>query len=202
MRGPADEDRPVRHPPVVVRPVTTADIDRIVALYAEVADEGRWIGAEGPVDREDLRRRWALRLEGGDGVHLVAETAGEPAAGGATGPGPVVVGEVSVDLAPYGVASLGMMVDRRWRRQGVGRALVQAAVDAARSHGCHKVSLQVWPHNEAARALYRRFGFEDEGVLRHHYRRGNGELWDAVVMGLVLDPRPVEPAPSGDGRAG
>jgi RimJ/RimL family protein N-acetyltransferase len=49
------------------------------------------------------------------------------------------------------------------------------------------VALQVWPHNHAARALYRRFGFADEGLLRRHYRRRNGELWDAVVMGLVLD---------------
>ena len=38
----------------------------------------------------------------------------------------------------------------------------------------------------AALALYRKFGFEQEGYLRSHYRRANGELWDAVVMGLLL----------------
>jgi RimJ/RimL family protein N-acetyltransferase len=178
----------VSGPPVVVRRTTAADVDRIVEMYAEVADEGRWIGAEGPVDRDDLRQRWARRLEADDGVHLVAEV------------GPMIVGQVGVEIAPYGVASLGMMVDRRWRRQGVGTALVRAAVDAARGRGCHKVALQVWPHNQAARALYRRVGFEDEGVLRRHYRRGNGELWDAVVMGLVLEPGPDRP-PAADGRA-
>ncbi len=129
---------------VVVRPATAADIDRLVELYAAVADEGRWLGGEGPVDTDDHRRRWEARLASGDGVPLVAEADG------------VVVGQVNVDLTPYGVASLGMLVDRGWRRRGVGSALVRAAIDAARAHGCHKVSLQVWPHNEAALALYRR----------------------------------------------
>jgi putative acetyltransferase len=45
----------------------------------------------------------------------------------------------------------------------------------------------VWPHNHPARQLYERFGFVEEGRLRRHYRRQNGELWDAIVMGLVLD---------------
>jgi RimJ/RimL family protein N-acetyltransferase len=50
----------------------------------------------------------------------------------------------------------------------------------------HKIALQVWPHNEAALALYRSSGFEQEGYLRQHYRRKNGELWDAVVMGRLV----------------
>ena len=59
--------------------------------------------------------------------------------------------------------------------------------EAARDLGAHKVALQVWPHNEAARRLYLRHGFVEEGLLRRHYPRRNGELWDAVIMGLILD---------------
>ncbi|MEA2900583.1 MAG: hypothetical protein QOH36_470 [Actinomycetota bacterium] len=159
---------------MIVRPANGSDVDRMVELYAAVADEGQWIGAEPPVDRDDLRRRWGQRIAAGDGVHLVAEVDG------------ALVGQASLDLASYGVAYLGMLVDSGWRRRGVGTALVDAAVAAARDHGCHKLSLQVWPHNEAARALYRGLGFEDEGVLRGHYPRRDGELWDAVVMGRLL----------------
>ena len=179
-----------------IRPATVADVDRLVEMYATVADEGRWLGAEGPVDRDEHRRRWANRLATDDGVHLVAEVPDGDVAGGSVAGG-WVVGQASLDLAPYGVASLGMLVDAGWRRRGVGTALVQAAVDAARDHGCHKVSLQVWPHNEGARALYRSLGFEDEGLLRRHYRRRTGEVWDAVVMGLVL-PAPSDPEVSGE----
>ena len=83
-----------------------------------------------------------------------------------------------------------MLVDREWRGRGVGNALLAAAVDWARAAGAHKVSLQMWPHNEAARRLYEKFGFEEEGYLRRHYRRRSGEIWDAVVMGLLLDASP------------
>jgi RimJ/RimL family protein N-acetyltransferase len=98
-----------------------------------------------------------------------------------------VVAHARVDVTPYKVAGLGMMVDARWRGLGVGGALVRAAVDAARELGAHKLALQVWPHNDVARRLYLRHGFVEEGLLRRHYPRRNGELWDSVIMGLVLD---------------
>ena len=63
----------------------------------------------------------------------------------------------------------------------------------------HKIALQVWPHNEAAIALYERYGFEREGYLKRHWRRRSGELWDAVVMGLLLTEEKVIPAADGRG---
>jgi len=98
-----------------------------------------------------------------------------------------IVGELGIEVARYGVAEFGMMVSADGRGRGVGSALLSGAIEWARGAGAHKVALQVWPHNEAAIALYRKFGFEQEGLLRRHYRRRNGELWDAVVMGLALD---------------
>jgi RimJ/RimL family protein N-acetyltransferase len=50
-----------------------------------------------------------------------------------------------------------------------------------------QVEPEVFPWNEPAIALYRKFGFVEEGRLRKQYRRQNGELWDVLVMGLVLD---------------
>jgi RimJ/RimL family protein N-acetyltransferase len=163
-------------PEFAVRPAVESDLDALVDLLEAVAAEGRWIGAEAPVDRELARERMRVGLSGEERVQrFVAEAAG------------AVVGQVKIDLAPYGVADLSMWVAEGWRRRGVGTALVQAAVDWARRAGAHKVALQAWPHNQPALALYRKFGFEQEGLLRRHYPRRNGELWDAVVMGLVLD---------------
>jgi len=68
----------------------------------------------------------------------------------------------------------------------VGSALVAAAIDWARAQGMHKLSLSVFPHNAAAIAVYRKFGFVEEGRRVRHLRRASGELWDLIDMGLLL----------------
>jgi RimJ/RimL family protein N-acetyltransferase len=79
------------------------------------------------------------------------------------------------------VADLGLMVAVGHRRRGIGRALLERAVEWAREVGVEKLELHVFPHNEPAIRLYERFGFVREGLRRGHYRRG-GELVDAVLM--------------------
>jgi RimJ/RimL family protein N-acetyltransferase len=159
---------------VEVRPAREPDVDAVIDLMVAVAAERRWIGMEPPVD---TARRRGLLIEGIDdprSAQLVATADG------------AVIGELGMKLAPYGVADLGMVVARAWRGRGLGGALLDAGIKWARDAGAHKIALQVWPHNQAAIALYERSGFVREGVLRRHYRRRNGELWDAVVMGLQL----------------
>jgi RimJ/RimL family protein N-acetyltransferase len=50
----------------------------------------------------------------------------------------------------------------------------------------HKLTLSVFRRNEAAIALYRKFGFVEEGRRIRHIRRTNGELWDLIEMGPLL----------------
>lgn len=70
---------------------------------------------------------------------------------------------------------------------GAGSALMERCIAWAKEHDAHKIKLEVWPHNAAAIALYEKFGFVHEGRCRRHWRRANGELWDMLVMGLILD---------------
>lgn len=149
-------------------------------LRRQVAGEGRWIGAELPLDEAGDRATLLRGIEGADAALFVATV-------GDTSSGTTIVGNLGISLPRYKVADLGMLVADRWRGRGVGSALLEAGIDWARQHGAHKVALQHWPHNEGARALYAKFGFEQEGYLRRHYPRRNGDLWDAVVLGLVLD---------------
>jgi ribosomal protein S18 acetylase RimI-like enzyme len=72
------------------------------------------------------------------------------------------------------------------RGRGVGSALLTAAIQWARERGLHKLSLDVFAHNASAIALYRKFGFVEEGRRVKHYRRASGDLWDTLVMGLLL----------------
>ena len=160
---------------MVIRRAGPQDVEAALDLYAEVAAEGIHIAGEAPIDRAARRQSWLESYARSDSVTFLAEADGH------------IVGMAS--LLGDGVAELGMLVAKDWRGKGVGTRLLEALIGWARTVGAHKISLQVWPHNEAAVRLYERFGFQHEGYLHKHYRRRNGELWDAIVMGLVLEDR-------------
>jgi ribosomal protein S18 acetylase RimI-like enzyme len=48
------------------------------------------------------------------------------------------------------------------RRSGLGRTLLNAAIDRARARGCRRIKLDTAEYNEPALALYRSAGFSDE----------------------------------------
>ncbi len=156
------------HPAVEVRPSTDDDRLPLARLFAAVAEERDGIATEPPVDVEERARNW--RLEG----DFVAVADG------------AIVGNIHVDRNRHGFGEIGMAVAKEWRGRGIGAALLACAIDWARGEGVHKLCLQVFPHNEAAIALYRKFGFIEEGRLVKQYRRRSGELWDAIQMGLLL----------------
>jgi RimJ/RimL family protein N-acetyltransferase len=162
-------------PPVTVRPATGDDVPAIVAAFGAVVDERRWLGTEPGFDRQARIAQLLAGIEDPDVGVLVAEAAS------------VVVGNLNIQKHSYGVCELGMFVADGWRGRGVGRRLLEAAIAWARAAGAHKISLQLWPDNAAAEALYRSCGFQREGYLRRHYLRADGERRDALIMGLLLD---------------
>jgi RimJ/RimL family protein N-acetyltransferase len=151
-----------------VRAATEADRLDVSRMFAAVAEERDGIATEPPVALE--ARAKSLTLDGS----FVAEADSE------------IVGMLHVERSRFGFGELGMAVARPWRGRGVGTALLEAAIEWAREEGLHKLSLSVFPHNAAAIALYRRFGFVEEGRRIKHFRRASGELWDAIDMGLLL----------------
>ncbi len=159
---------------MLIREIQESDRSFYIDLYERTAGEGQWIGGELPVDHEELSARVDRSLTLDNVVILVAVDADE-----------VPIGHLGC-VEATGIVHFGMMVEPDARGQGVGRELLVAAIDWARGRGAHKMALEVWPHNERAQALYRSVGFEVEGRLIHHYRRNSGELWDCLIMGLVV----------------
>jgi RimJ/RimL family protein N-acetyltransferase len=163
-------------PDVTIRPEVDDDIEPILDVLEVVGAEGRWLGLEVPFDRAERAERMRTSLGHPETfAGFVADADGR------------IVGSIGLDLAPYGVVDLGMALLDGYRSQGIGTRLVERGIEWAIGAGAHKLSLQVWPHNERALGLYQKVGFVEEGQLRRHYRRRNGQLWDAVVMGLVLE---------------
>lgn len=78
--------------------------------------------------------------------------------------------------------SLGMGVSVAWQGKGVGSMLLAAALDVADNWmNLRRVELTVYADNEAAIGLYRKFGFETEGLMRDYAVR-DGCWVDTLAM--------------------
>jgi RimJ/RimL family protein N-acetyltransferase len=154
--------------PFQVRAARDEDRLPMAVVFAAVAEERDGIGTEPPVDIEARAASWTL-----DGTFVALA-------------GTELIGSLHVGRSTHGYGEIGMAIAREWRGRGVGSALMVAGIDWARGQGLHKLSLSVWPHNAAAIALYRKYGFVEEGRHIKQYRRQSGELWDSVDMGLLL----------------
>jgi ribosomal-protein-alanine N-acetyltransferase len=85
---------------------------------------------------------------------------------------------------------MNLAVHPRARRQGLGRALLEAALRRGGRAGARRTLLEVRAGNEAARALYAQSGFVVLARRREYYRE---PLEDALV--LVLEALPGRGAP-------
>jgi L-phenylalanine/L-methionine N-acetyltransferase len=169
-----------------VRRATVADADAFAAMlgHPEVFPQLLQMPHANP-------ELWRTRLADNVGkpdLLLVATTADGEVVGGA-------------GLHPGGgsprrrhVMELGMQVQPAWQRQGVGTQLLQALCDYADNWlGLLRLELVVYADNDKAQALYRRFGFVQEGVHRCHAMR-DGVYVDSVSMAR-LNPAPLRGFP-------
>jgi len=84
------------------------------------------------------------------------------------------------------VGVLGLGVLREFRGQGIGPALLEAAIDRARLSGMTRIQLDVREDNLPAIALYERFGFRREGLKRNAVRV-DGEYGNVIFMALLFE---------------
>jgi putative acetyltransferase len=165
---------------VTIRPALPSDAASFLDAYRAVAAEGRYIRTE-QVTLSVRRARRRLRRSWTEVEATIVAVAGDR-----------VIGTLGIrrDEHPVTrhVATLGMHVIADWRGRGVGGALMAEAIRWARWAGVEKIELSVYPDNAAAVALYRRFGFVEEGTLRRHSRKSFGYA-DELLMGLWLGDR-------------
>ena len=146
----------------VIRAMAAEDLDRVLALSVD-SEAPRWT-------RSDYER--ILEAEPSDPLHRCAlvTLAGGNLAGFA----------VATWLQQEPSAELeGVFVDRAYRRQGIGGALVAACLAWAAGTGATTIRLEVRASNAAALALYRRHGFATIGVRPAYY---SVPLEDAVLL--------------------
>jgi aminoglycoside 6'-N-acetyltransferase I len=139
--------------PLRIRPATPADLDAVLAQFVAL-----W-----PKDPPAEHRAHAAPVLAGTPPSslpltiLVAERNG------------VIIGFAEVGLRSHadgcdGRQAVGFLegwfVVAEERRRGVGAALVRAAEDWARGHGCREMASDTWLDNEASEKAHRALGYE------------------------------------------
>ncbi len=101
--------------------------------------------------------------------------------------GTKILGYVVANTVPNHGQALGhvkdLAVHPSRRGEGVGRRLLERALNGLRVQGVHSVKLEVRESNEAAISLYEDFGFHYLRTIPDYY--GDGE--NALVMIVELD---------------
>ena len=94
-------------------------------------------------------------------------------------PGPSVIGFFAGWIVEDELHVNNIASHPAYRQIGIGRRLLEAAINEARMRGVLFVLLEVRASNEAAQSLYRKLGFDFVGRRRDYYR---APTEDAFVM--------------------
>lgn len=161
---------------ITIRLYESGDLAQIHALYSEPTAYANTL----QLPFQSLEH-WQQRMVREGVTNLVALQGDE------------LVGQISVEplthLRRRHVATLGMGVKASARGQGVGGALVEAAIAVCeRWSTIRRIELEVYADNAAAIALYRKCGFEIEGQCRDYALR-DGAFVDALIMARVSASR-------------
>lgn len=84
------------------------------------------------------------------------------------------------------IGTLGIGLIPAARHRGIGAQLMRAAIDGAWARGLTRIELSVRADNANAQALYKRLGFEPEGIRRRSVRV-DGQYHDSLAMALLRD---------------
>jgi len=164
---------------VWLRPAIKEDAAALIRAADSVAREGRFlVRSRFERDVEQEQEFIAAARERGDLI-LVALLDG------------VLVGWVMIFRARREfmrhTAELGMGVLRGQRGIGIGTALMDYALAWAAEHGIEKVNLAVRVSNEPAQALYRKFGFVEEGYRVREVKDLEGRYDDNIEMAFFVE---------------
>jgi ribosomal-protein-alanine N-acetyltransferase len=148
---------------VVIRPMTEADVNAVVALE-RASYQFPW--SEG-IFRDCLRVGYTCRV-----VSYANRVIG--------------YGVMSVGAGEAHI--LNLCIDSAFRCQGIGRRMLDYLLDKGAAAGMSEAFLEVRPSNTAAIRLYLSLGFDQVGMRRGYYQAVGGRE-DAAVLKLALRGR-------------
>jgi GNAT superfamily N-acetyltransferase len=134
----------------IIREATREDVPQLLELYAQLVPDDR------PVEASAAIAIWEKAVNSGV-AYFVADVRGR------------IVGTCYIAIIPNITRSgspIGylenVVVDAGYRRSGIGRQLLGAAVDHAKKQGCYKVVLKSNKRRAEAHKFYESIGFDGD----------------------------------------
>ena len=163
-----------------IRRATDEDAGSLATLKVSVISESPFLleTASEVKDDPELVKRQIQRLSD-NGYFLVADLGSE------------LIGMLTFGRSEFlkiqHRGGLMTFVHKRYRRNGVGRSLLNAFLEAARKDPTlERLDISVMSENTSAISLYESLGFNVEGRRARAYKFPDGSYQDEIYMGLLL----------------
>ncbi len=150
------------HQQIEIRPATLTDLDEILRLLPQMSARVTSAGAQIPM-REKAAQILAQILADEKIYLLMALPQGSQRLLGSLML--VIVPNLTYSGQPWAMIE-NVVVDQTARRSGIGRRLIEAAIQHANQQGCYKIQLISGPKAEQL-AFYRDLGFQAENCVGH-----------------------------------
>ena len=148
-----------RHPGVLMEPMLAGDLDAVLAIEHK-SFSTPWTDT---MFLSEMRQGPSSQL-------LVARLEKRPT---------TIVGYVGYRAVLDEMHVMIIAVAPAWRRRGIARHMLSAAIEQARQADCSRAILEVRASNVGAQQLYYRLGFAPVGVRPKYYQRPSE---DALIL--------------------
>jgi len=139
----------------IVRAATEEDIPRILELYNDLTSTVSPTGEQSLPSLDDVQRVISEIASMPGHELLVAEEDGAVVGTMVL----LIVPNLSHRALPWAIIE-NLVVDGKYRRRGIGRLLMEYAIEQARKAGCYKVQLLSNKKRHEAHQFYQTLGFE------------------------------------------
>jgi L-amino acid N-acyltransferase YncA len=161
-----------------IRQAGTIDLPAITEIYNQGFEDGVST-LETDLNDVEARGAWLLSRNPNHKVMVIIDAEEGTVYGWAS------LNVYSPRMCFDGVADISIYIRRDLRGQGLGKRLLDALSEEARSVGFHKLVLTAPNSDGAGKKLYHFIGFREVGVYLKHILR-NGNWVDVVIMEKIL----------------
>ncbi|MEM2928895.1 MAG: GNAT family N-acetyltransferase [Nitrososphaerota archaeon] len=160
---------------VIIRFLTIEDKDELFHMFSSMSDKAlKWSMAPYTID---VIKRWIDNIK--NSIPLVAEY------------GNRIIGYAAIYKIPHprrkGVGDLIIYLHQDFHNIGLGTAMIEKLIQLAKNERMHKIELEVVADNKIAIHIYKKFGFQIEGISKDSFFGSDGKYRDTIKMGLLLD---------------